>query len=289
MVAERADDFDEQFFAMLGMLRESAEQAGQDQALLKLINLQALLYQKTEYGQRLEAQQIAMHKFNREAKQAGEVSPDLLLKHVLANRDDLGTVEALVSAATPALNYQFFVLMSERIDQQEQAGEDASELIALRERLLAIQEAITEQSRQLVEQATQTLQTILAAADTRQAIQENLSQIDDGFMYVLTASISQAEEQGDEEQAQALMGVYNAIREEMDSQMPPEVQLLNQIMSLESDAERGRMLDDNPQMVTPDFLELVMAVSEQAADSGRTELGEHLEGLQAMIAARLAT
>ena len=54
------------------------------------------------------------------------------------------------------------------------------------------------------EQASATLQTILAADDRRQAVVDNLAKIDDGFMYVLSANIAQAEEQGDERSRMAI-------------------------------------------------------------------------------------
>jgi hypothetical protein len=288
VIAERADDFDEQFFAMLSVLTESAEQSAQDDALLKLMNLRALLYQKTEYGQRLEAQQMALHRFNREAKTAGGVSPDLLLKHVMANRKDLEVVDGLVRAAAPALNYQFFVLLSEKIEKREKAGLDATELEALRDHLLSVQQEIETQSRRIVERASQTLQRILSADDVRQAVRDNLDHIDDSFMYILSASIAQAEERGESAKEQALVAVYDAIREVMDSQMPPEIRLLNEIMSLESAEAQREFLNERPEMVTPEFLDLVISVSEQAAESDRPELSKQLAGLRAMIEARMA-
>lgn len=288
LIAEHADELDEQFFAMLSVLTESAEQSAQDEALLKLMNLRALLYQKTEYGQRLEAQQMALHKFNREAKAADGVSPELLLKHVLANRKDPDVVDSLVRAAAPALNYQFFVLLSEKIEKREKAGVDAPELKALRDHLLSVQQDMENQSRRIVEQASQTLQRILSAEDIRQAVHDNLGQIDDSFMYILSASIAQAEERGENEQAQALIAVYDAIRDVMDSQMPPEIQLLNELMSLESAEAQRELLEESREMLTPEFLDLVISVSEQAAENDRPDLSEQLRGLRAMIEARMA-
>jgi hypothetical protein len=288
LISARADEIDEQFFAIIGLLAETAEQSGQDETLLNLMNLRAKLYRDTETGQRLEEQQLALHAFNRAAKIEDGVTPELLLKHVLANRKDPDIVEALVMSAVPALNYDFFLLLSERIEKRERSGIDASELIVLRERLLALQQEIERQSRQALERATQTLQSILAAKDLRQAVRDNLEKIDDGFMYVLNASIAQAEESGESEQASVLIAVYEMIREELEPQMPPEINLLNQIMSLQDDAERRRMLDETPEMQTLEFLELVQAVAGQAADSGRTDLSEQLNGLQAMIQARIS-
>jgi hypothetical protein len=289
LIEERQDAFDEQFFAMLSVLIESAEQSAQEEALLQLINLRALLFQKTEYGQRLEAQQVALHKFNRDAKAAGEVTPELLLNHILTNREDLNIVDVLARAAASALNYQFFMLLSEKIEQQEKAGQDTSELTGIREHLLSVQQEIEAQSRQMVDQASQTLQRILFAEDISQAVQENIGQIDDTFMYVLSASIAQAEEQGDEAQAAALDAVYDAIRDVLDSQMPPEIQLLNELMSAKSDDDRRQLLDERAELISPEFLELVDAVSEQAVENGRGDLVQQLDALKVIIETRMAT
>ncbi|UCG23529.1 MAG: CpXC domain-containing protein [Chloroflexota bacterium] len=287
LIAAHTDEIDEQFFAMIGLLIETAEQSGQNETLLDLMNLRAKLYRDTNTGQRLEARQLALHAFNQEAKNAEGISPELLLKHVLANRKDPDIVEALVMSAVPALNYDFFLLLSEKIEKRERSGIDASEFIALRDRLLALQQEIERQSRQVLERASQTLQFILSAEDRRQAVRDNLDKIDDGFMYVLNASISQAEESGDSKQASVLIAIYELIREELEPELPQEINLLNQIMSIEDDTERGRLIDETPEMQTPEFLELVRAVADQAADSGRTDLNEHLKRVQAMIQARM--
>ena len=77
------------------------------------------------------------------------------------------------------------------------------------------------------------------------------------------------------------------IRKELEPELPEEIHLLNQIMSLEDDAERGRLIDQTPAMQTSEFLELVQAVADQAAGSGRTDLSEQLNHVQAMIQTRM--
>jgi len=68
LIREHENDIDETFFALLRTLMESAEQGGQDQDYLQMINLQALLYRESEYGQQLEKQQKAIHLLSRDAK-----------------------------------------------------------------------------------------------------------------------------------------------------------------------------------------------------------------------------
>ncbi|MCI0397794.1 MAG: CpXC domain-containing protein, partial [Chloroflexi bacterium] len=187
LLKERADEIDEGFFALLRASVDAAEQAGQDDRALKLINLQARLYRETEYGRRLDQQQRALHAFSRDARKEG-LTPKLLLKHVLANRDDEMVVDALIMAGQQAFNYQFFAELSDKIEKRQKSGVESEEYVKLREHLLEIQEALQRRSQEILEGAQRTLQEILRAEDKAAAVRANLGHIDDAFMYVLSAN-----------------------------------------------------------------------------------------------------
>ena len=195
LLREHNDEIDETFFAILRSQLDAAEQSGQESQILALINLQAKVFQETDYGRKLERQQRALQIFGREAKVEG-LSPALLLKHVLANRDDMEIVEALASAGQQAFNYEFFMLLSERIEKREKSGADVTEFVAVRDHLVEMQQMLEKRSREILERAQGTLQEILAAPDRAAAVQSNLDEIDDAFMYVLSANIAQAEGTG---------------------------------------------------------------------------------------------
>jgi len=290
MIKGRPDDIDETFFALLRALMESAEQSGNEEQLLKIINLQAILYKESEYGRRLEKQQQAIHSFSRDVKNDGGLSSKLLLKHVLANKDDIGTVTALIMAGQQVFDYEFFVLLSDKIDKRVKSGINADELITLREQLLQIQQEMEQQSRAIMEQAQQTLVEMLQAEDKQAAVQANADKIDDMFLMVLSASQSQAEQRGDASQVQALKEVRDAIIDEMERQAPPEVRLVNQMLRAESDSEMQQILDNNQELVNPQLLELIKSIGDQAAETGDERgLGLKLEQVQSMVTARLLT
>lgn len=287
LIKSRADELDETFFAILRATLESVEKSGRDEEALKLINLQAKLYQDTEYGRRLERQQRALHNFNREIKQSGELSPKLLLKHVLANRDDALLVEALIAAGQPAFNYDFFVLLSERIDKRQKAGINADELLQLREELLQTMQAIEKRRREALESAQGTLRELLQAEDVGAAVRDNLSRLDDTFMFVLSHSIAEARQRGNEAEASALQSVQEQIISEIEEQAPPEIRLMNQLLRLESESEREALLAQNEHLVDSQLLQMVEAIGEQARDSGDRELDKRLKQVQVMIEANL--
>lgn len=289
LIIEREDQIDAGFFALLRALMESAEHAGQEDQMMKLVNLQALLFRKTEYGQKLERQQQALHAFTREAKQAGGLTPRLLLKHVLANRDDEVVVESLLMAGQQAFNYEFFVLLSERIEKRQKSGINANELLDLREYLLQLQQEMEQKSREIMAEAQKTLSQLLSAEDKQATIKANMGNFDDVFMLVLSASIAQAENRGDTARLAELREIQNGIVQVIEQQAPPQVRLIKQLLGAESDEEMRQLLDENTELVQPELMELVGAIAAQADETDDQELKSRLGRLETVIANRLVT
>lgn len=287
LIGEREEEIDGAFFALLRTMLDAAEQTDQEDQFLRLVNLQALLYKNTEVGRNLEKQQRALHALNRDAKSAGGLTPKLLLKHVLANREDDGVVELLVQAGQQAFNYDFFVLLSDRIEKRQSSGINADELISLRERLLALQQEFERRSREAVQGATDLLGEILAAEDKGAAVRANAPGLDNLFMYVLSSSISEAERRGDDSELEALREVQDAITAEIERQAPPQIRLVNRLLSAESFEEQQELLDDNPELLNAELLQLVEAITGEASDSGDARLEERLQRVHAVIETRL--
>lgn len=290
LLEERADEIDETFFAMLQRLIEVAQQQGNEDQVLRLINLQARLYTETEIGQQLEARQRALRAFQQEVRREDNLTPELLLKHVIQNKDDEETVNALISVGQPAFNYEFFSLLTEKIEEKAKAREkeEAKALTRLRQRLLDLQNTFQEQSRQLIQQATDTLQRILEADDQAAAIQENIAQIDDAFMYVLSAMMAEAQQQGQTEQVQALQDVQDLILEEAERQVPPQIRFINSLIRAETEAEQRQLLEENPDMVTGELVEILDALSQEMATAQQeAEVADQIQKLKAMIQMRV--
>jgi hypothetical protein len=287
LLQDRAGEIDEAFFAMLRASLESANQSNQEALAIKLLNLQARLMRETPTGRRLEQQQLALRKFQSEVKKEGGLTPALLLQHILANKEDETIVNALISMGQPAINYEFFTLLTDKIEKRERSGVPTNDLVALRQKLLEAQEALRRQSQQLMEDFGQTLQAIMEASDRPAAIRERWGEIDDTFMYLLSAQIEQAEQQGYAVDAEELRNVQEAIIGEMESQAPPEIRLLNHLMRAGSDAERRRLLDDNQPMVTADFLKLLDAITAEVDASGDPQLKTNLAQVKAMVQMRV--
>ncbi len=290
LVKENMKLLDEQFFAMLQQIIDYAAQANDDEQMVKLTNLRAKLMVGTPVGKEIEKRQIALHAFSRDAKaQGGGVSADLLLKHILINQNDDAIIDALVMMGQDALKYEFFQQFSAEIEKVEKSGDlvQAQRLLDIRTRLVAIYDEMRERSNQMMAEAAATLKMILEAEDMQTAVAENFQRLDDAFMYFLISRINQADEAGNAKQAAQLRQIQETIVAVADAQVPPEIRLLNQMLEAPTDAEREQILDENPQLVSLEMLQVMDAVQQQIEQQGQLDILENVKSSIAMIRARL--
>lgn len=289
LLKERADEIDETFFAMLQQFVDMVSQMQDNQQMVKLTNLRARLMTETAAGQRMEQQQMALHKLSREAKKEGGLSPAMLVKHIIANQEQPHVVDGLVMAGQGALQYEFFSLFTAEIEKLEQAGDETAvaRLTALRENLLNLYEGMQQQSRSMMEEAMATLNTILNAPDKEQALMKNAQQIDEAFMSVLVARMNEAEQKNDIPQFQALNEIHSLIYAQMERTLPPHVQLLNELVRSESPEEQVELLNENADFVSDDLIRLIDQVMEQAGEQGQDDLNGRLQSVKTLIQARL--
>jgi hypothetical protein len=289
LLKERADEIDETFFAMLQQFVDMASQMQDNKEMVKLTNLRARLMTETPVGQRMEQQQMALHKLSRQAKKEGGLTPAMLAEHVIANQEQQHVVDALVMAGQGALQYEFFSHFSAEIEKLEKAGDKASveRLKALRADLLNLYEGMQEQSKNMMQEALNTLNTVLQAPDKNQALAENAQKIDEAFMAVLAARMNEAEQKNDMLQFQALNEIHSLIYAQMEQTLPPHVQLLNQLVRSESPDEQVQLLDENEQFVSDDLVQLIDQVMEQAGERGQDDLNGRLQSVKTLVQARL--
>ena len=162
----------------------------------------------------------------------------------------------------------------------------AASLVRLREQLLQMYQELQQQSRQILDRAEGTLQAILDAEDKQAEIEGRIEEIDDAFMYILSGRIQQAESRGQTIEAAALRHVHDTIVQMAEDQVPPELRFINELIEAESDEAMRQVLKENPQMVSPDMLQM-LEMMKQSAATQQPELVDVLTKAQNMIQTRL--
>lgn len=282
-IQAQADLIDETFF---GMIQSNLQMLEQDPApvanaqFIKLTNLQARLFTSTETGKKLEAQQLALGKFQRAVQKQGGLTYDIFLEHLIANDESESVQNSIMRLGHQAIRYELFTLLTERIDKSE--GVEAEKLTRLRERLLVVHEQMEAQAQVAMATAKETLELLLAGPDPKQAVQQNLNRIDESFMQYLAAQLQAAESENNTALIEKLQPVYVAIMAEAENQMPPEVRLMNALVAAKDEAQMRQVIEQIPAEARPEFKQMIDSVIERAA-AENPEVVQKLQSALAMM------
>jgi hypothetical protein len=265
----RQDDelIDADFFALLSRLGEASLMSG-DQNSAKAINdLQQTLLPITTFGQELQKQTEEVQAAITDLRELGpDMTRDQLLDLVL-NAADENRIKTLVNLARPGMDYEFFRLLSERIDRAR--GDGRARLIELREQLLELTSEIDKQMAERAARAQQLLNSLLETADPAQSLTQNLQVVDEFFVQELENALEAARNQSDLEKIEKLNKMVEVL--ESMSTAPPEIEFIQELIDASDDAARRALLEQNQEKVTPEFLDTLMNISAQ------TEAGEDKE------------
>ncbi len=282
LVGEHRDKLDANFYALLRMIRDTAADLGRKEDAERIEQLRQKLLPLTQWGRREQAYDRAIA-FLRE-----KPSREELLEELITAEDDQ-VVEAFARVFRPHLDYLFFRLLSQRIEQAEKKDpKEAKRLRALRERLLQLTEEIDKEAKQAMERAERVLRKLMTAEDLDKAIEEHLKEIDDTFLYVLALNIDAAEKQGLWDIAQSLQAIWDAIVRKVRGDVPPELAFLEELLALPRE-ERRAYLEAHRDLVTPELIELLGLLIEDLERRGIKEEAQQLRSIRAQVLAYVST
>ena len=264
---------DGEFFTLIGRLQETALATGDQKAAEALTEMQKAILPETTFGRQLQAQTQEVEAALASLQEAGQnLTREKLLEIVIQAPNDT-RLSALVSLARPGMDYNFFQLLSERI---ERSPDDArAKLVQLRERLLEMTRQVDQQMEARAGQARQLIQSILESEDPQAAVSEILPAVDDFFLRELNASMEAARKQGDLEKIGKLQKVVEVIQEAASA--PPEIALIEELLDAPDEKSRREILEANREKVTPEFLDALTNVLAQVENGPEKELGTRLK------------
>jgi len=145
-----------------------------------------------------------------------------LVNSLASAMGDEPTLDKLVEEHRQELTYEFFLLLSDMIDAQEQEGgaDRAATLKTLREKLLARVNPMPQVAKQgaTPDDLIRLLQETGPGEAWRTAIALNRPRLDYSFFQALTAKIEAAQQAGDAATAEKLTDLRRRILEELDAQ-----------------------------------------------------------------------
>ena len=256
---------DGELFNLLGRLLETAAATGDRESVSKLEELQKTLLDHSEFGQRIKEQSEEVEAAVQSLQEAGsELTREKLLDLIIKAPNET-RLSALVSLARPGMDYAFFQLLSEQIDQSQ--GEERERLTNLREILLTLTRQIDAQVEARVNQARQVLDELMKAEDIAQATEQNLAVVDDFFLQVLNRELEASRKSGDLERIGKLQQIMAVIQQA--STAPPEIDLIQDLIEEGDEENRRQILEENREQINPDFFQILSGLISQLQESNQ--------------------
>jgi cysteinyl-tRNA synthetase len=240
----------------------------------KLGKLQEKLLTFSTFGKQVKNQS---DEFQSAVKTIEEIGKDLTREKLLdlfIQAPSETRLSVLVSLTRPGLDYEFYQILSEKIDRAR--AEERDKLLALREKLLSITESIDQAVEARVNRARETLNQVLATSNPAEALQNSDATIDDFFLQALSEELEKARKAGDLERIDKIRQIDSMLQQAMKPSR--EVELVQRFLGFEAESEQEKFLEENRQGITPEFMETLSAMMAQLQAGGENpELVAHVE------------
>ena len=274
---QNEQDLDYEFFLLLKNVIEGATADGNEAEAARLRSLHQKLLQFSDAARQGEVESAQI------------ISKDDLLKR-LVEMDDEEQQKALVTAARPLVDYGFFRVLTKKIEEARQAGQDqrARQLLNLRSKLLAWTDEMDAEVKKIWQRKARLIEEILHSKDWRTALESHWQEIDPVFLTILDSNVELAKKQGNEQAATTLQQLADLTMVIAREHAPPAVQLLNRLLEADYPEGTQRILEQNHNQLNADFLNLVDSIIADVAAQGLQEQMNALQLIRAQAKAMVA-
>jgi hypothetical protein len=258
---------DQDFFSILSRVTESALAQGDQRTGRVLAGLQQELLANTETGKQLQAEAKEAEEAVKSLQEASKkgLTREILLDLMISAPSET-RLNTLVSLTRSGMDYNFFQLLSERINKE--SGDAKQHLSELRDKLLVLTQKIDEAINLQMKQTLQVIEEIIKSANIEETLKQNLEIVDDFFMQALQSEIQKARQEGNLERSAKLNNVA-AIIEKL-SAPPPEVELAQKLFDAETEADAVKFMTENDSKITPEFIQMLSGLAMQSEQQGQS-------------------
>ena len=269
LIKQNINLFDEQFFALFSRLAQSAAASGQEPVARAMVDIQKQLLEETEFGRGLKESVGELEAAQKSLQEAGQgLTREKLLELVLASPND-ARLKAYVSLARGGMDYQFFQLLTEKIEKA--SGDEKTKFESIREKLLDFTNELDKQLEARYKQAQEFVESLLKQSDIVKAVHENLDGFSQDAVDIVNQMLRQASEKNDYERMGKLQKMVEVLRA---VSTPPEVAFIEQLLDVPDEASVEKMLSDNKALINDQFMEALIGLVAQvdtAAGQGNAE------------------
>jgi len=275
-IVQNDEKIDEELFVLLSRLAQASAAAGDQESVRELSRLQEALLQHSTIGKAaaLEASETRAAISELQELSKTGITRENLLDLLIKNAESEIRLTTIASMARGGLDYTFFQTLTDRVDQV--SGEEKTRLENLREKLLTIVETIDQAVKVQIEESQKLLQELLASTDIEKATEDALPKLNQAFTEVLNTEVTNAQEANDTEKLKKLVSVVSVLRAASTS--GAVLQVIEQMLQLDSPDERQKVLEAAGDAINDDFSQTLSSLISQVESQGdQPELLERLK------------
>ncbi|GAB4578527.1 MAG: CpXC domain-containing protein [Anaerolineales bacterium] len=279
-IARQEDKWiDREFFALYSQLLANAAANGNERLARRMMEVQQTLAEVSTYGKQVMEQQKEVELAVTSLRELGEkLTREKLLDLIIAAPNET-RVQAYVSLARGGMDYQFFQLLSERIERAR--GPEHARLASLREQLLALTRSLDERREAQIAQIRQFINAVIESGNIQETIAQNAAAIDELFIHVLEMELESARKTGDLKRSAKLQEMVQGI--EQLSAPAGEMQILNELIEMDDANERQKLLEELPKEAVSALAEMLAGVMGQVEASGDAALTERVQNVYKQV------
>jgi hypothetical protein len=279
IVKQEDAEMDGEFFALLKRLGDISAMSQDQETLQKLSELQKILVEQSTYGKMMQIRATEWGEALKDLQAEGDrLNREKLLELVINSSSDI-KIQAYVSYARPLMDYEFFTRLSERIDRSR--GDGRVRLTSLRENLLTYTRQIDQEMEARQANARKQLSELLNEKNIKEATEAALAEFDDFFGNEVNLALDAARKSGDLEKIGKLQIIAEVLNEA--SAPPPEVELIEELLSAENDNELLELLHQNEAKITPEFLDILGNLVNQMQGQENVEVAQRISQLHRIV------
>jgi len=269
---------DTAFFGILNRLIEGSMAQGDQRSARALAGVQKAALEETEFGRKLKQQAEeteAAVKTLQDASKEGLTREKLL--DLITGASSNAQVDTLVSMARAGLDYNFFELLTNKINSSE--ADEKKRLESLRDHLLELTKEIDRVMQEEIAHARGLLEKILSEQDVEKAAEAALDSMTELFVELIRQEMQSSQQLKDMVRLEKLQKIAGVIQKA--SAPPPEIQFVEMLMSLEKPDDRRKAMEANAALITPELVSMLNSVVTQSEKQGN-QPPEALEELKSI-------
>ncbi|HAJ06207.1 MAG TPA: hypothetical protein DCL76_06605 [Chloroflexi bacterium] len=274
IIKENDNQIDELFFHIFTTIKNTNTSQHSETLASSMNELEHNLLLHSSVGKESQSYAQALQQSAKDLEDLGEnITRDSFLDLILKAKDDM-QIRCLLSLARPAADYEFFLILSKRIDNSKEAEKDRLEHIRS-----LILETIQKIDKATAEKAASTesfLNSILESSDSNEFIQSNIDRVDQSLLLYLQQLINEANKNKDKQKEKQLTDLHEIILQAVHQNSPPEIQFINELLSTPTDNDGEKLLKEKSNLINSELLETMKNAEKQLINDSQTNLASKL-------------